>query len=184
MGTSKKSGSGKGGGGDRLQKKKLNEKTLQLPVTISDQEFVQRAGELAQVDFDLAAHKNHEDEVKKQLAARKAELVSRRTVLSTIVKTRSESRVVHVEGWAYFGEGLYKEVRTDTGQVIPGSVRPLQADERQERLALDAEGRPAAHLTPEQKRKVDEKLKAKEEDAESGEPPVEDQGDPKDDDKK
>lgn len=159
MATSKKGGKG-GGGGQRLQKKKLNEKTVQLPVTITDQEFIERAAALAQVDFDLKAHEVHADEVKKQLSARKAELVSRRSQLSAVVKTRTESRVVVVEGWAFFDEGTYKEVRKDTGTVITGSTRPLQPEERQERLALDPDGGPAAHLTPEQRRQLDEKLAA------------------------
>jgi len=159
MTTSKKGGKG-GGGTPRIQKKKLNEKSMRLPVTLTDKEFIKYADELAQVDYDLKAHKDYTDEVKKQLAHRNAELVSLRSRLSAMVKTRTESREITVEGWAFFAEGLYKEVRTDTNQVIPGSTRPLQADERQERLALDSEGGPAAHLTPEQRRKLDEKLAA------------------------
>lgn len=187
--TSKKkggSGSGNSGGTQRLQKKKLNEKTMRLPVTLTDKEFIGYADDLAQVDYDIKAHKDYTDEVKKQLAHRNAELVSRRSQLSAMVKTRTESREITVEGWAFFHEGLYKEIRTDTNLVIPGSTRPLQAEERQERLALDEDNGPAPHLDPEQKRKVEEnqakrggKLKAVKTEPE---PPATD-GDGKTDDK-
>lgn len=159
MASSKKKGGSSGGGGEqRLLKRKLNEKTMQLPVTLTDAEFIKFADELAQVDYDLKAHADYTDQVKKQLASRKADLVSRRSHLSVVVKSRSEPRTITVEGWAFFKEGLYKEIRTDSNVVIPGSTRPLQAEERQERLALDEDDGPAPHLDPEQKqkRKVEE----------------------------
>lgn len=192
MGSSKKKGSSGGsgsGGTQRLQKKKLNEKTMRLPVTLTDKEFIKYADELAQVDYDIKAHKDYTDEVKKQLAYRNAELVSRRSQLSAMVKTRTESREITVEGWAFYNEGLYKEIRTDTNLVIPGSTRPLQSEERQERLALDEDNGPAPHLDPEQKRKVEEnqakrggKLKAVKSEPEP--PPADGDGKTDDKDKK
>lgn len=125
-----------------IEKKKLNEKTMFVPVSITEADYLKFSAALAQIDPDLTALEAKRQASMKEMAARKAELVSTRTRLSQIVRTRTEPREVTVEGWAFFKEGLYKELRTDTGQTIEGSVRPLNPEERQERLGIDDEGKP------------------------------------------
>jgi hypothetical protein len=156
--TTKKGGSG--GGGEKppkLKRKMITEKTMLVPVAITEAEFVKRAAELAQIDPDLGALENRKKAVMKELEARKAELISTRSRLSQVVKSRTEPREVTVQGWANFKDGVYEEIRLDTGKVIEGSTRPLNPEERQENLALDEDDEPAAHLTPDQKKKVEEK---------------------------
>lgn len=103
----------------------------QLPVVLTEVELLERGAKMAQVDSDLRDHRQHADSVKKTLKSKETALESERSRLAAIVRAKSEPRPVEVERLHDLGRRLAYDVRTDTGEVIPGSTRPLREEDLQ-----------------------------------------------------
>lgn len=140
----------------------IEEHTERLFVPLTPEEYDQRAQQLAQVQYDLQEHYAEEDAQKKALKAKESKLEERRAELSASVRMRKELRDVTVHGVAFYSEGVYREVRMDSGEVV--NERRLRAEERQDALPLKPPSRPDAgpkNLTSdEQKKKEHERLEA------------------------
>lgn len=112
----------------------LKTEVRELPVRLSPDELFERAQQLADCHTQLAEHDEHASAKKKELAKARQEIVTRRAVLSGVVKRREEPRQVRVSVQTDMTERVYREVREDTGEVI--AERPLRPEEMQRRLGL------------------------------------------------
>ena len=83
---------------------------------------------------ELAEHEEHAKALKQELTKAKQAIVTRRAVLSGVVKRREEVREVRVALQTDMTDRKYLEVREDTGEVI--SERPLRPEEMQRKLGL------------------------------------------------
>ncbi len=120
------------------KEKKLREFTTELPVKLTPEEFIATSKALAQSEIDIRNEEEHAEAVKKDLKTREGLLLVRRSRLAGMVRSGEEQRPVLVEGWARFAEGVYEEIRTDTGEVLEQSRRRLSESERQVPLPFAA----------------------------------------------
>lgn len=120
----------------RIKEKRVGEVVEELPVRLTPEEFESRARELAQCEIELRDEQEHADTVKKGLKEREGVILVKRSRLSGVVRTGKEPRPVRVERWIRYDEGIYEEVRLDTGEILPGSRRQLSPSERQVDLPL------------------------------------------------
>jgi hypothetical protein len=74
--------------------------------------------------------------VKQQYKARIDGAAAKASMLSSVIRSKSEMRLTKCERVYDFELGLYLERRTDTGEVLPGSRRDLTEAERQQELGL------------------------------------------------
>jgi hypothetical protein len=111
-----------------------------LPCQLTQDELLDRGQKLAQVGADLATHRAHADQVKKELRARESQLEADRAFLENVVRSKQEPRDVEIA--AYLGErpGHVDDVRLDTGEVVRS--RPAREGELQGRLPLNDESAP------------------------------------------
>lgn len=114
----------------------LSRITLPLTVQLTKQEWDQASESFAASHVDLGAHAAHEEEVKKELKARRGEIEARIGRLALLVHMRRETRDVECEVIADHDLGQALTVRTDTGEVV--AKRPLTHEERQLNL-IDSE---------------------------------------------
>lgn len=106
----------------------------ELPVKLSTEEVAERAQQLADCHQQLAEHEDKAESVKKGLGKEKQIIVTRRAMLSGVVKRKEEPREVRVLVQQHFGSKKYLEVREDTGEII--AERPLRPEEMQRKLGL------------------------------------------------
>jgi hypothetical protein len=130
---------------------RLGDYSADLACKLTQVELLERGQKLAQVHEDLATHEAHAQNVKQELKAAEARLLDEGARLASIVRGKMEPRSVKVECWADYSRGVYYERRTDTGEVIPGSERPLRPEERQGVLRLDVKAKALSPSLDEQK---------------------------------
>lgn len=100
--------------------------------TLTKDEMLERARDLAQTDEDIQAEEQRAADVKAQLKAAMTELTARRTRLSSIVRRGQEMRDVEVTV-EVTKPGRVREVSVETGEVLL-SDRAMTEDEAQGRL--------------------------------------------------
>lgn len=103
-----------------------------LPVQLDETERLEFADRLAHCEAELSEFNADAESQKKQLKAREAEILARRSTLANIVESRKEPRDVEVQAVANYSKGVMEEWRMDTGELI--STRRLDDAERQEEL--------------------------------------------------
>lgn len=106
----------------------------ELPVPLTPDELAERAQWLADCHTQLAEHEERAKSLKQELTKAKQAIVTRRAVLSGVVKRREEVREVRVALQTDMTDRKYLEVREDTGEVI--AERPLRPEEMQRKLRL------------------------------------------------
>ncbi len=126
--------------------RRLSVFTTELPVVLTAAEQIDFGKRLAQLEIDLRNEDEHADAVKKDLQQRKGLLLVKRSSLAGIVRSGKEPRPVMVEAWARYKEGVYEEVRTDTGEVLQQTRRRLMEEERQVPLPLSPVDKSIADL--------------------------------------
>lgn len=99
-----------------------------LPTTLSQEEVMVLALELANTVQATGAEIELQKNIKDQMKAKLSELQARQTRLSIVVATGKEYRDVEVQS-CLTEHGLVQEVRTDTGEVL--ITRPPNDRERQ-----------------------------------------------------
>lgn len=119
---------------NRVDEKRVNEFAKELPVELTNDELLERGQQLAQVEQRIRDEETHADAVKRDLKARMGNLLVDRARLADIVRRKQEPRPVQCEGWVRFHEGVYEEVRLDTGEIVAGSRRRLSDEEKQDSL--------------------------------------------------
>lgn len=134
--------------------KQIGDHIEDMPVKVTEDESAKYGRRLAQIEQEMTEHHVREDDLKKQLKATETRLEAERVQIAGIVRSGFEPRPVRVEHWARFEDGLYEEVRHDTGEVLSGRVRPLTERERQDDLLPKDAG---AMLSPEAARLEAEK---------------------------
>ena len=117
--------------------KTLKPITKFLPCKLTDQELLDYGAELGSTIQDISAEEARQTSMKTELKARMTALEAKSAELSTKITRQEELRDVKVEPRLDFKAGIYREVRTDTGEVI--RERPITDDERQEELEIDKE---------------------------------------------
>jgi hypothetical protein len=110
---------------------RIGEHVEDLPCPLTEPELMDRGARLAQLHSDLAQHEAHSESVKADLKSRKTALEAEASRLAGIVRKKYEPRPVKVFHEAHWQTLTYREVRADTGSVIPGTNRPLREEERQ-----------------------------------------------------
>lgn len=105
----------------------LKKLTVPLPCKLTDEEFRDRASQLAATLEDLNAEESRQEMLKREMKSAVAQLEARRDQLALTVSRCSELRQVEVEDRAV-GE-LVERTRLDTMEVI--HTRALTDDERQ-----------------------------------------------------
>ena len=111
-----------------------------LPVSLTADEFTDRAEGLAQICQDIQTEEARANDVKAQLKARLTQLEGRRAELTSIVSRKEEMRQIECEVRADFDNGEAIEFRTDNMRIL--SHRPLTEKERQSHLPLEPEPTP------------------------------------------
>lgn len=109
--------------------KVLTKEIRLLPCRLTDEEWAQRAGELASVVADVSLEESRQKSAKAEMKARLEELAAKRDRLGNVVTRHEEQRDVQVEIVADFGIGKAETIRKDTYEVIHS--RPLTDHERQ-----------------------------------------------------
>ena len=108
--------------------------TQQMPVPLTDDEYLDRAKQLAACCQDVQAEEDRAKDTKEQLKARLSQLVSHRTDLAITVARREEMRPIPMVVLADYEAGEALTVRSDTVSIV--SRRPLTDSERQSHLPL------------------------------------------------
>jgi hypothetical protein len=108
--------------------------TKPMPVALTDDEYMDRAKQLAACCQDIQAEEDRAKDIKEQLKARLSQLTSHRTDLSIAVSRREEMRPIEMVVLADYEAGEAITVRSDTVRVE--SRRPLTDAERQSHLPL------------------------------------------------
>lgn len=142
------------------EKKNKNERrlhviTVELPVKLTQEEMMAKAQQLAQCEIDIQHEKDHADAVKKDLKTREGLLLVKRSTIAGHVRSGEEPRPVQVEAWARFKEGVYEEVRMDTGEVLRQTRRRLMERELQDELPLPPPEKTITELKKEAKELLD-----------------------------
>lgn len=104
---------------------------LSLPVELTNDELLDRGARLAQLNSDIADHQAHAESVKKDLKARESALESDRARIASIVRQKREPREIACERIHDYDAGDQYDLRTDTGEVVNGTVRKLTPDDLQ-----------------------------------------------------
>lgn len=117
----------------------MHDFTQELPVKLTDVELLERGNDLAMIDSLIRDEDAHAEAVKKDLKTRLANLEARRANLARVVRDKSEPRPIRCEGIARFDEGIYEAIRTDSGEVVPGTRRRLNELELQGTFDLEDE---------------------------------------------
>ncbi len=137
----------------------------ELPVQLTDDEVRELGRRLAHIQGQLSAHEKRESDVKADLKAKRASLESQASVVGGLIRAGEEClirageeyRPVDVVVEHVLDEGLIREVRSDTGEVI--AERPLREDERQRSL-LPTGKSPSSSPSPSLPPTADEKKAA------------------------
>lgn len=103
--------------------------TRSLPVRLTDDELMTRAGELAEACAKVELEESRQANLKAQLKADLARLEAERSKLTHIVAQRAEYRDVPVVEDYDPVRGVVETVREDTGAVI--ATRPATDADRQ-----------------------------------------------------
>ena len=106
--------------------------TGETSVELTEAEFAQRAGRLAQMEVEIDDEKNEQANERRKMKERMGQLEAERARLAGIVRDRREVRDVTVILEADFGLGIVLETVEDTGVVV--KERAITDAERQ--LAL------------------------------------------------
>lgn len=104
----------------------------QLPCKLTNEELRKYGEELANTIDEVSNEEARQESVKKEMKSTLTGLQSKLTILSSKIRRGEEYRDVQVQPEMDFKQGVYREVRTDTGAII--TERPLTDDERQEAL--------------------------------------------------
>lgn len=114
----------------------IGDKTEDLVVQLTKSEVMDRAKRLANVESELTQHELAEKSAKDSLKAKRTDLENSLRDLARVVRDEAEVRSVRVEIVQDYSAGLYREVRTDTGETIYS--RELTLRERQATLFDEA----------------------------------------------
>lgn len=131
--------------------------TTELLVELTQEELISKGKMLAQCEIDLRNEEQHAEAVKKDLKMREGLLLVKRSTIAGVVRSGKEPRPVLVEAWARYREGVYEEVRQDTGEVLQQTRRRLMESERQVPLPLN----PADKSIGDLRKEAEELFKAK-----------------------
>ncbi len=127
--------------------RKLTIRTSLLSCKLSDEELLKYGNDLGVVVQDIKTEEDRQTSLKQDLKARLTSLEADRAVLASKITRKEEFRAVEVQPAINFKEGVYREIRIDTGELL--FERPVTEDERQEYLKLD--DKPAKKKTGEDK---------------------------------
>lgn len=111
----------------------LQEITIELPVELTDEEFMSRARSLALQEQLVEDTKAEHKAKKKELAEELDQEEQERRRLGRVVREGKEPRNVLVHELGDYKAGVVYQIRTDTGAQV--ATRRMTADERQ--LGLD-----------------------------------------------
>jgi len=115
--------------------RKLDPVKKSLSCKLSQEELLEAGSKLASTIQDIAAEEDKQQSIKSEMKAKLAELEAKRTQLAIRVQRKEEFRMVEVEREFDFEAGMYRETRSDTGEVI--LEREITEEERQEKLIID-----------------------------------------------
>lgn len=103
-----------------------------LECTLTQDDVLAAAQELATALDELRTLANEKDSVLKTLKAKETELKARVAIKQLLVRNKTEWRDVKCEVFLDFDTNKYYEVRQDNKQKI--NVRPMTEDEKQLRI--------------------------------------------------
>lgn len=109
-----------------IKKKKIGK---YLPVMLTDDERLEKADELAEASQAVDNANANKRYVLSQMQTEIKTAEARREKLAGIVSSKREYREVTVEVQFDFEKGEYREIRTDTGELV--TQRSMTDDERQ-----------------------------------------------------
>lgn len=107
----------------------IGKRRSEASVELTEIEFHARAHRLAMIHDEISDEKGEQSKAKAAMKDRLSALEGERAKLSAIVRDRKEVRTVDVLLEADFSEGLVREVRCDTNEIV--NERPITPDERQ-----------------------------------------------------
>lgn len=114
--------------------KLLPVETQMLTCQLTEDEIKEHGKQLAGVLDDISTEQARQNSFKKEMKATIAGLESRSAALSSQIRRGEELRGVQVQPELDFKQGVYRERRTDTNEII--RERAIEDDERQEHLDL------------------------------------------------
>lgn len=100
-----------------------------LSCKLTDEEFRDRASNLAATLEDIKAEDSRHEMLKREMKSALSALEARRDVLALTVSRRSEMREVEVEDQANDKTGMVDRIRMDTGEIV--LTRVMNDQERQ-----------------------------------------------------
>lgn len=96
----------------------LGEHMEPLPVVLTPEEFAARATSLVRLRDDErkveATFEQHKHSHKQAMSA----IAEERERLEQAIREKREPRPVKVESWAHYDVGQFREIRTDSGEVL------------------------------------------------------------------
>ena len=108
------------------------------PVQLTSAELLDKSKESAILTRDIETTKVRQVSVKQELKSTLDRMEAHRQELSSQIEREEVYRPVEVECRLDFTIDQYVEIRMDTGEVIPGSSRPIRDDERQEHMEFSS----------------------------------------------
>lgn len=114
--------------------RKLKTITKLLPCKLTEIELLNYGNELALTVQNIGTEEERQASLKQELKARLTALESKRSEIASKVARKEEYRDVEVEPMLDFLTEHYKEIRTDTGELV--YERPINEHERQEQMDL------------------------------------------------
>jgi hypothetical protein len=141
--------------GKVLSKKKTDDVRLlpvitkQLACRLTPEELQAYGEQLANTIDEMSNEEARQEGFKKEMKSTLANLQATMTILSSKIRQREERRDVQVQPEMNFKKGVYREIRTDTGDLI--NERPLSEEERQEALPFEKEPTDKAETATEKK---------------------------------
>ena len=113
----------------------MRQEIRHLPVRLTDEEWREKAGELATVVQDVAVEEGRQNDLRAQMKSRMTQLTARQSLLASVVHRKEEIREVVVEYRPDYERKTLDEVRTDTWEIL--NSRRLRDDELQGHLELE-----------------------------------------------
>jgi hypothetical protein len=115
----------------------LNEYIEELPVPLTQEEIVARATSLTRLEDEERKSSGVFEHAKALHKAEVERIAEERRKLLQAIREKREPRPVKVEGWAHYDVARYREIRSDTGELV--NERALLPSEYQESLDLGPE---------------------------------------------
>lgn len=106
-----------------------------LPHTLTHEERFQAALDLAETINAISNKKSEQDFERQQMKATMTDLEGQREGLASVVASGIRYKETTCETHLDFENGVYYEVRLDTGELLVS--RPLSDDERQRELPME-----------------------------------------------